>query len=58
MLILTRKKGETICIGHDVTVTILDIKGGAQIRIGIQAPKEVSIDRAEIRARKDAEKAS
>ena len=51
MLILTRRPMESIHIGHDVTVTVLSIRGN-QVRIGIQAPLSVVIDRAEIAARK------
>ncbi|UDG79850.1 carbon storage regulator CsrA [Candidatus Steffania adelgidicola] len=47
MLVLTRRVAETIMIGDQVTVTILGVKGN-QIRIGINAPKEVSIYRKEI----------
>lgn len=47
MLILTRKAGETIVIGDDVRVTVLDITGN-QIRLGIAAPKEISVHREEI----------
>jgi carbon storage regulator len=47
MLILTRKEGETIAIGSDITVTVLSIKGG-QIRIGISAPKEIEVHREEV----------
>lgn len=47
MLILTRKTGETICIGDNVTVTVLSLKGN-QVRLGINAPKEVSVHREEI----------
>ena len=47
MLILTRRIGETICIGDNVTVTILNAKGN-QIRLGIHAPKDVSVHREEI----------
>ena len=47
MLILTRRPKETICIGHDVRVTVLDIKGN-QVRIGIEAPDAVPIHREEI----------
>lgn len=53
MLILTRRPDETICIGNDVTVTVLGVKG-QQVRIGIEAPLSVEVDRAEIRLRKDA----
>jgi carbon storage regulator len=47
MLILTRKLGETIAIGDDIKITFLDIKG-KQIRIGVEAPKNVSVHRGEI----------
>ncbi|QJQ96876.1 MULTISPECIES: carbon storage regulator CsrA [Halomonadaceae] len=47
MLILTRRIGETLMIGDEVTVTILGVKGN-QIRVGINAPKHVSVHRDEI----------
>jgi carbon storage regulator len=47
MLALSRKVGETIVIGDDVTVTVLAINGG-QIKFGIAAPKDVSVHRQEI----------
>ena len=47
MLILTRVKGETIVIGDDIKVTVMDIKGN-QIKIGINAPEDVSVHREEI----------
>jgi carbon storage regulator len=47
MLILTRKLGERITIGDDIVITLLEIKG-AQVRLGIEAPKSISIHRQEI----------
>jgi carbon storage regulator len=47
MLILTRKLGEKINIGDDITVTLLEIKG-AQVKLGIDAPKRIGIHRNEI----------
>lgn len=47
MLILTRRVGESVVIGEDVTVTVLGVKGN-QVRIGINAPKNVAVHREEI----------
>jgi len=47
MLILTRRVGESVVIGEDVTVTVLGVKGN-QVRIGINAPKHVTVHREEI----------
>ena len=55
MLILTRRIGETLNIGDDVLVTVLEIKGN-QVRIGIKAPDDVAVHRKEIYERIQAEK--
>lgn len=47
MLILTRRVGETVVIGDDVTVTVLGVKGN-QVRLGVNAPREVAVHREEI----------
>jgi len=47
MLILTRKVGESLLIGDDVSITILNVRGN-QVKIGVKAPKEISVHREEI----------
>jgi len=55
MLILTRRVGETLIIGDDVSVTVLGVKGN-QVRLGVNAPKDVSVHREEIYQRIQNEK--
>jgi carbon storage regulator len=54
MLILTRRVGETVVIGNNVTVTVLGVKGN-QVRLGVKAPKDISVHREEIFERIQAE---
>jgi carbon storage regulator len=56
MLILTRRVGETLMVGDEITVTVLDVKGN-QVRIGINAPRDVDVHREEIYERVQREKA-
>lgn len=55
MLILTRKTGEKVMIGDDVELTVLGIKGN-QVRVGVDAPKEISVHREEVYLRIQNEK--
>jgi len=57
MLILTRRVGESVMIGDDVTITVLRVKGN-QVRIGVNAPRTVSVQREEIVVRIKDEKSS
>lgn len=57
MLILTRRIGETLMIGDDVTITVLGVKGN-QVRLGVNAPKDVAVHREEIYQRIQKEKSA
>lgn len=52
MLVLSRKNGESICIGDNVTITIVEALNN-KARIGIEAPREISVDRQEVRKAKE-----
>ena len=54
MLVLSRKRNETINIGDDVTVTVVDIRG-EHVRLGVEAPKQVPVHRKEVKERIDAQ---
>jgi carbon storage regulator len=55
MLILTRRVGETLMIGNDIAITVLGVKNN-QVRLGIEAPKDVPVHREEVYARVQEEK--
>lgn len=55
MLILTRRIGETLMIGDDISITVLGVKGN-QVRLGVNAPKDVAVHREEIYDRIQKEK--
>lgn len=57
MLILMRRPGESIMIGEDVVVTVLEVRGH-QVKIGVKAPKNLPVDREEVRERQAQEKAA
>lgn len=55
MLILTRRIGESLIIGGDIKVTVLGMNASRQLRLGIEAPKHINVDREEIHERRMAE---
>lgn len=55
MLILTRRQGQSLMIGKDIRVTVMGFNGQGQVRIGVDAPKDVTVDREEIAERKAVE---
>ena len=55
MLVLTRRTGETLRIGDDIEVTVMAVNG-SQVRIGIKAPRNITVDREEIAVRKQRER--
>jgi carbon storage regulator len=57
MLILTRRVGESLLIGDDVTITVLGVKGN-QVRIGVNAPRDVAVHREEVLSRPAPEKSA
>lgn len=57
MLVLSRKRGERICIGKGIVLTVISIQGD-RVRLGIQAPREVPVDRQEVQQRKAEERSS
>lgn len=57
MLILTRRVGESVMIGDNVTVTVMGVNGN-QVRVGVTAPRDVAVDREEIAVRKATDKAA
>lgn len=57
MLILTRRPDETVVIGKDIRVVVMGVNGN-QVRIGIEAPKNIEVDREEIHERKQQERAN
>lgn len=55
MLVLTRNAGQSVIVGDNIKITVITTQGG-QVRLGIEAPKEMAVDREEIYLRKQAEK--
>lgn len=58
MLVLSRKVGEVICIGDSIRITITEICSPSKVRIGIEAPRDVTVDRLEVRQSKEADRAA
>lgn len=58
MLILVRKINESIIIGNDVVVTVLSVDSHGRVKLGIDAPKDIPVDRSEIRIKKESNSGS
>ncbi len=52
MLVLTRKRNESVMVGDNIRVTVVDVRGG-NVRLGFDAPRDVTIDRSEVRVKRD-----
>ena len=52
MLVLTRKAGEAVVIGRDIVVTLVEVRPGGLVVLGVEAPREVRVDREEVRQRR------
>jgi len=53
MLVLTRKAGEAVVIGRDIVVTLVEVRPGGLVVLGVDAPPEVRVDREEVRRRRE-----
>lgn len=58
MLVLTRKIGEKILIGDDIEILVIGVRSREKVRIGVQAPPDIAVDREEVRKSKDEERST